>query len=140
MNGLDEAMIIPWYLTDEALKILADCAKDEPAALLHHITYAGRNTDEWHSYSDPGDTRRYRLVAIKSAVLDPNLSDPKACHSGACEKAGLMVSLDMAIEAFRDQQAVFGEGRAFLGAAGLLGLLGGWGYCGALFVNWAFPL
>lgn len=92
-------MITPWYLTPEALAVLEDCAKNEPIALLHRITYAGRNTDEWHSYSDPGDTRRDRLVAIKSAVLDPNLSDPKACHSGAYEKAGLMVSPDMAIDA-----------------------------------------
>lgn len=92
-------MITPWHLTPEALAVLEDCAKNEPIALLHRITYAGRNTDEWHSYSDPGDTRRDQLVAIKSAVLEPILGNEEACRSGAYEEAGLMVSPDMAIDA-----------------------------------------
>lgn len=92
-------MITPWYLTPEALEILADCARDEPLACRHRHTYAGRNTEEWRTYDDPDDSRIDRLTAIRSEVLTPLLNDADACRDGCCEQAGLMVSVDMAIDA-----------------------------------------
>lgn len=89
----------PWYLTPEALEILADCSRDEPVALRHRHTYAGRNTEEWRSYDDPDDIRVDRLIAIRSEVLTPLLNDADACRDGRCEQAGLMASVDMAIDA-----------------------------------------
>lgn len=89
----------PWYLTPEALEVLADCARDEPVALLHRCTYAGRTLEEWYSYDDSDDSRIDRLIAIRSEVLTPFLNDADACRDGRCEQAGLMVSVDNAIDA-----------------------------------------
>lgn len=87
--------ITPWYLTPEALVLLADCAESEPV-VLH---YDGRDTltgEDWRTYDDE-DPRVRRLASIASEVLEPLLQDNELYRLAPA--AGSGVSVDNAIDA-----------------------------------------
>lgn len=132
--------IIPWYDRGDAKALLARCVADGVAPVERAERF-GRAVDTREVYE--GDLVD-RLKAISdeafAAAEKVALRYDREQYSGIVEAVRFDVTPGMAVEDFRDRQAVLGEGRALLGATGILALLGGWGYCGALFVNWAFPL
>lgn len=87
----------PWYLRTEALALLADCAKGEPVDQIFTRPYT-MSRDEWREY-DREDARVDALLALYNACLTPLIEDEAACRDGRTVKAGLMVSVDMAIDA-----------------------------------------
>lgn len=87
--------ITPWYLTDAALSLLADCAAHEPLA-VRYTRQGIRYRDEWISY-DEEDVRVSGLGSIASNILEPLLND--SIHYMQADAAGLGVTVDTAIDA-----------------------------------------
>jgi len=93
-------IITPWYLTPEALELLADCAKSLPID-LRFTRYYGMTREETRAYDDE-DERVTALAAVRDRILTPLLNDAAACRDGRVDRAGLMVHIGMAIDAVAD--------------------------------------
>lgn len=93
--------ITPWYLTPEALELLADCARILPVD-LRFTRYYGMTREETRAYDDE-DERVTALTAVRDRILTPLLNDADACRDGRVDRAGLMVHIGMAIDAVADE-------------------------------------